>query len=109
MAYFANGSEGASFEENWCLRCTHSDIAGNRQPGVDPVCPVWMAHQLYAYELCNEKEHPGKVILDMLITEEWVDADDGHKYPKQECKLFHPYQEPLFDSLTKSDHSEQVA
>ncbi len=31
------------------------------------------AHFLYAYDLCNEKEPPGKVILDMLIP---VDAQD---------------------------------
>jgi hypothetical protein len=97
MAYFANGTEGALFEEAWCSRCEHSDLVGGREPGNDPACPVWMAHQLYAYELCNEKEHPGKVILDMLITEEWTEAPDGFKYPKHECKMFQPYQEPLFE------------
>jgi hypothetical protein len=40
------------------------------------------AHFLYAYDLCNEKEHPGKVILDMLIP---VDAqsDTG------KCAMFY--------------------
>jgi hypothetical protein len=88
MAYFANGTEGSIFEHNWCARCVHNDFTHGKEPGVDPPCPVWMAHLLYNYDLCNEKDHPGKVILDMLITEEWVEAPDGHEYPKRECKMF---------------------
>jgi hypothetical protein len=82
MGYFSNGTEGAMFEEAWCSRCVHSDISGDREIGVDPPCPVWMAHTLYAYELCNEKEHPGKVILDALIPI----RDDL----SNECAMFHP-------------------
>ncbi|QEH81152.1 hypothetical protein EIK56_24940 [Sphingomonas sp. C8-2] len=26
-----------------------------------------MAHTLYSYELCSHTDHPGKVILDLLI------------------------------------------
>lgn len=85
MAYFANGTEAMIFEEQWCRRCVHRD---HEAIGEAPPCPIWMAHFMYAYELCNEEEHPGKVMLDMLISEEWVDAPDGHKYPKQECKMF---------------------
>ena len=91
MAYFANGTEGAMFEEAWCSRCVHSDISGDREIGVHPPCPVWMAHTLFAYELCNEKEHPGKVILDMLIPEERPVASDGLPAgPVVGCARFHP-------------------
>lgn len=91
MGYFANGTEGAMFEEAWCSRCVHSDISGDREIGVDPPCPVWMAHTLFAYDLCNKKEHPGKVILDMLIPEERPVASDGLiAGPPVGCAMFHP-------------------
>lgn len=87
MGYFANGTEGAIFEERVCSRCVHYD----REPGVDKPCPVWMAHLLYAYDLCNEKEHPGKVILDMLIPEERPVASDGLVGgPVLDCAMFWP-------------------
>lgn len=58
MGYFANGTEGDMFESSQCAKCAHNTEAG---------CPVMLAHILFSYELCNKKEHPGKVILDMLI------------------------------------------
>jgi hypothetical protein len=58
MAYFPNGTSGIDLQQQWCMRCVHD---------VDEKCPVWGAHLMYSYELCNEKSHPGKVILDMLI------------------------------------------
>ena len=60
MAYFANGTSGQMFEEQWCERCVHYGTATKG-------CPVFGAHLLYSYELCNQKQHPGKIILDMLI------------------------------------------
>ncbi len=90
MGYFSNGTEGAMFEEAWCSRCVHSDISGDREIGVNPPCPVWMAHVLYAYELCNEDDHPGKVILDMLIPQKTITASDGHPLPVNECAMFSP-------------------
>ncbi len=90
MGYFSNGTEGEMFEERWCANCRHSDISGGREIGVDPPCPVWMAHSLYAYELCNEKEHPGKVILDMLIPRKMVKASDGFDLPVNECAMYSP-------------------
>jgi hypothetical protein len=39
------------------------------------------AHWLWAYELCNDKETPGKKMLDMLIPE-------GEQGP-EECSMFH--------------------
>lgn len=93
IGYFSNGTEGEIFEEQWCSRCVHSDISGGREIGVDPPCPVWMAHSLYSYELCNKDEDPGKVILDMLIDHKIVTASDGFGLPVNECKMFHPLDE----------------
>lgn len=90
MGYFANGTEGELFEEQWCSRCVHSDVSPGKEPGVDPGCPVIMAHQLFGYELCNEEKHPGKVILDMLIPIKTVKASDGYDVPVNECAMFHP-------------------
>lgn len=64
MAYFPNGTAGLSFEEFYCQHCLNKPVRE------DDDCPIWSAHLLYSYELCNEKEHPGKVILDMLIEPE---------------------------------------
>ena len=61
MGYFANGSEGLSFEETYCQHCV------NKPERQDRDCPVWSAHLLYGYDLCNSTGHPGKVMLDMLI------------------------------------------
>jgi hypothetical protein len=72
MAYFYCGTEGADYEAHYCDNCVH----GNAEHG----CPVFNAHWLYSYELCNKKEDPGKVILDMLIPE-------GEHGPAQ-CSLF---------------------
>jgi len=66
MGYFSNGTEGEMFEEAWCSRSVHSDISGEREIGVDPPCPVWMAHIMFAYEECNASSN-AKAILDMLI------------------------------------------
>ncbi len=62
MAYFSNMTEWEFWAADNCFRCHHwpTDDDG-------PGCPVELAHNLYNYDLCNEKEHPGKVILDMLI------------------------------------------
>jgi hypothetical protein len=76
MAYFPNGTAGDMFEEEYCNHCVHE---GDYEKGES--CPVMLAHILYAYELCNKKEHPGKVILDMLIPE------DKRGFPEQ-CAMF---------------------
>lgn len=90
MGYFSNGTEGEMFEDQWCSRCVHSDISAGREIGVDPPCPVLFAHHLFAYDLCNEEEHPGKVILDLLIPPKLVTASDGLPLPVNECAMFHP-------------------
>lgn len=83
MGYFSNGTEGLAYEERFCSRCVHSDTSGDREIGVDRPCPVWLAHTLYAYELCNEDDHAGKIMLDMLIPM----TENGENL---ECVMFHP-------------------
>lgn len=85
MGYFANGTEGAMFEETWCQNCVHYDP----NVGVDPPCPVWMMHLLYSYDLCSKKEDPGKVILDALIEQKMVKASDGIDAFVNECRMFY--------------------
>jgi hypothetical protein len=58
MGYFSNGTEGMSYEEQYCMRCLHGP---NRTDG--KWCTVWEAHQLHSYEECNNKES----ILHILI------------------------------------------
>ena len=70
MGTFTNGTQGMVFEEMHCSKCIH-------RPTEETGCPVWDAHFLYSYELCNDKEHPGKIILDLLI------PGDNHK-----CNMF---------------------
>jgi hypothetical protein len=74
MAYFSNGTEGMMYEERWCNRCHHEDDERG--------CPVMLAHLLYAYDLCNKKSDPGKVMLDMLIP-----MDAKGLYPEK-CSMF---------------------
>jgi len=49
------------YQERYCNRCIHDDP--------DKGCPIWGAHLLYSYELCNvpAMESPGKAMLDMFI------------------------------------------
>ena len=91
MGYFSNGSEGHSYEARWCNQCVHN---ADEEKG----CPVWGAHLLFSYELCNNDKHPGKIILDMLIPPEGI--SNG------QCAMFHcalkyqdnPGQTTLFDA-----------
>lgn len=65
MGYFSNGTEGDMYEADYCNNCVHQDP--------DRGCPVWDAHLFFSYELCNEKDHPGKVMLDMFIPREGIE------------------------------------
>jgi hypothetical protein len=78
MAYFPNGTAGACYEGEYCCHCVHQ-----RGEDGEGGCVVWLAHLLYSYELCNEKDHPGKVILDLLIPE----TKDG--LGAEQCAMFH--------------------
>jgi len=54
MAYFANGSEGASFGEQ-CARCKYGDES----------CPIAIVQVMYNYEACNNPT--ARSILDELV------------------------------------------
>lgn len=64
MGYFSNGTDGESYEQRYCSRCIHSQD----DPG-KPVCPVMLAHILYAYEECGSKSNAAH-ILNILIPRE---------------------------------------
>lgn len=79
MAYFSNGSEGAQYQEIYCVRCAnYRDKDDGRGPG----CPVWDVHLLYAYEEANETSN-AKYILDILIP---IGKDNF----AAECSMFFP-------------------
>ena len=76
MGYFANGTEGDQYEKMYCDLCVHQvNDTGER-------CPVWDLHLDYSYELCNDKSHPGKIMLDTLI------PPDGDGVFNSRCKMF---------------------
>ena len=60
MGYFSNGTEAMDYEAHFCAQCIHGQ-------NEEQACPIFQMHFLYAYELCNKKGDPGKVILDALI------------------------------------------
>ena len=96
MAYFSNGSEGADYEEFYCSRCVHSDLAPDKEIGDadNPACPIWMAHLFFAYEECNATSN-AKTMLDMLIPMKTIeDAGDGHPMTvADQCRMFVPRDE----------------
>lgn len=52
MGYFANGSEGEMYREQYCEQCIHEDD-----------CAVWDLHLLSNYEECNNKRSPLHVLI----------------------------------------------
>jgi len=76
MGYFSNGTEGMMYEEDYCDRCVHQDADGKG-------CPVWLAHLLYSYELCNKDGDPGKHMLDILI------PPSKDHLGNDQCTMFH--------------------
>lgn len=77
MAYFPNMTAWEFWAADNCFRCAHWPKDEN-----EDACPVEMAHTLYSYELCNEADHPGKIILDMLIPQ----SKDGCN--AERCTMF---------------------
>lgn len=75
MGYFANGSEGMTYEEYWCRRCVHVG------PEDGPGCAVWLAHLLYNYD--QHKDENLAEVLNVLIP-----RDAGGQ--NQECAMFTP-------------------
>jgi hypothetical protein len=76
MAYFPNGTTFDIFYEHNCENCVHEPEDLDDEYG----CPIILSHQLFSYELCNQKENHGKIILDLLI------KDEGLGYT---CNMFH--------------------
>ena len=52
MGYFANGTEGCSYEAKWCANCVHFEN-----------CAILVTHHLHNYEEANNE----KSILHELI------------------------------------------
>ena len=48
MGYFSNGTEGISYQEQYCFQCIHNE----QEHG----CPIWFLHALHNYEECNKPE-----------------------------------------------------
>lgn len=63
MGYFSSGSEDSDYEEQYCVKCVHYG------PKYGPGCPIWGAHLIWNYKLCNDdpKDSPGKAMLDSFI------------------------------------------
>lgn len=76
MGYFSNGTEGSMFKDRYCSRCVHRE-----GPDGKSGCAVWLAHLLFSYKLCNDKEDEGKQILDLLIPLDGAYNGD--------CAMFH--------------------
>lgn len=77
MGYFPNMTAWEYWAADNCMRCSHWPKDENA-----PGCPVEMAHMLYSYQLCNDADHPGKIILDMLIP--------TGKLENKRCAMFSP-------------------
>jgi hypothetical protein len=69
MGYFANGTEGADYQETYCVKCAHDQ---------NNDCPVWLMHLLWNYE--QHKDDEIRASLDRLIP-----FKDGEN---QQCKMF---------------------
>jgi len=91
MAYFYCGTEGADYENRYCANCIHGQ---DENKG----CPVFSAHWLYSYQMAGEenKEHPAKIILDMLIPMTKGNNPDV-------CALFAKYVEPPPGALERGE------
>jgi hypothetical protein len=74
MGYFSNGSEGDSYEAQYCSRCVH--LPQSRDKG----CPVFGAHFFYNYE--QSTSAAVKDILTMLIPRDERGANG-------QCALFY--------------------
>lgn len=71
MGYFSNGTEGELYQEKYCNRCMHDK---NKN------CPIWLAHLLYNYELCNSKNNPLNILIPL--------SKDG--LTNEQCTMFSP-------------------
>ncbi len=70
MGYFANGTSGEMYYDEYCSRCLHE--SGERK------CAVWFAHLIHNYKECNNDDS----ILHLLIPR--YDNGLGNK----QCAMF---------------------
>ena len=53
MAYFANGTSGMIYEEEYCSRCKNwKDLEDDRGFG----CPIWDLHTVHNYDQVKNKD-----------------------------------------------------
>jgi hypothetical protein len=99
MGYFANGTEGAIYEETYCRRCIHYG------PEEGPGCPIWFAHLLHNYDLCNEDpdENPAKQMLDMFI------PINTETLENEQCTMFALSEEGGVNESSSSGHGQQMS
>lgn len=70
MGYFSNGTEGAIFQEQYCIRCVHDR---------NEDCRIWLLHLLHnGAKESSETQH----ILDTLMPR----SEDGLT---NTCAMFH--------------------
>ena len=73
MAYFANGTQGQIYEDQYCARCVHSlDKDANK----GECCPVLMLHLLWNGDKIEDRE----LALDLFIPREGI--------VNKECSMF---------------------
>ena len=90
MGYFANGTEGLLYQEQWCMRCRNWGADKLSEDSGTDGCPIWDVHLFHSYELCNSKE-AGKQILDFLIPRVEKTFQDGITHEiNDQCVMFHP-------------------
>lgn len=72
MGYFSNGTEGMSYQEQFCDRCLHD----NADKGI--YCPVWNLHLRDNYKECNNEG----AAIHQLIPRSKTDLGNDR------CKMF---------------------
>lgn len=87
MGYFANGSEGDDFEEQFCRRCVHEREG--------EFCPVIVLHQLWQYDQLDAEtdRHYGREPQDPVseakrfALEALIPTEGAYN---GQCRMFHP-------------------
>ncbi len=72
MAYFANGTEGIMYEEEYCFKCINYRDNGSGSEG----CPILDLHFIRNYDECNKKDS----FLHFLIPRKGIE--------NEQCSMF---------------------
>ncbi len=87
MAYFSNGTEGMTYQDQYCWQCGHwSDERG---------CPVWSAHELWNQDEGNKPDS----ILHKMIPRAGV--GNGQCFCFNPVKVHAPGSSIMADELNK--------